>query len=171
MNIWIRKYGDPILRKICQPVEKIGKIEKHTFSQMAEVLFKNHALGIAAPQIGLPWRIIAVRTDGRLLHLVNPTILEKEGEDVLTEGCLSIPEVFIKVPRFQKIKVQGVDEKGEKITVKAEGMLARVLQHEIDHLNGVLIIDYATEKKKDKIKDKLEQLADYTKMLLKIKNK
>ncbi|HHF99019.1 MAG TPA: peptide deformylase [Candidatus Aerophobetes bacterium] len=171
MNTWIRKYGDPILRKICHPVEKIGKLEKQIFFQMAEVLFKSQALGIAAPQIGFSQRIIAVRTDGYLLQLANPFILEKEGESILTEGCLSIPEVFIKVPRFEKIKIQGLDETGKKRTVKVEGILARALQHEIDHLNGILIIDYATEKKKEKIMHRLNQIAEHTRMLLKIKNR
>ena len=171
MNIWIRKYGNPILRKVCQPVEKIGKMEKEVFSRMIRVLFDKGALGVAAPQIGLSRRLIAVRTDSYLLQMANPLILENKGEDILTEGCLSIPEVFIKVPRYKKIKVQGLNEKGEKIVIEAEGMLARALQHEIDHLNGALIIDYAAKKKKDKIKHRLEQLADHTKMILKFKNK
>ena len=171
MNVWIRKYGDPILRKVCQPVERIGKVEKRIFSQMAQILFEDYALGIAAPQVGLSRRIIAVRTDGYLLQLANPLILEREGETILTEGCLSIPEVFVKVPRFQKIKVMGIDETGKKRIIKAEGILARALQHEIDHLNGILIVDYATDKKRTKIKHRLDQLADYTRMLLRVKNK
>ncbi|MBC7189787.1 peptide deformylase [Candidatus Aerophobetes bacterium] len=171
MNIWIRKYGDPNMREVCKPVEKIGKLEKQIFYQLYEALFGNCALGIAAPQIGFPRRIIAVRMDGYFLQLANPFILEKEGKSILTEGCLSIPEVFIKVPRFEKIKIQAIDETGKKIKLEAEGMLARTLQHEIDHLNGTLIVDYATEKKKAKIMDKLNQIAQNTRMLLKIKSK
>jgi len=171
VSIRIRKYGDPILRQVCQPVKKIGGEEKDIFFHMKKILLERNALGIAAPQIGFPQRLIAVRFDGNLLQLANPFIIEEEGKSLLTEGCLSIPEIFVKVARSQKIKVEGVNEKGKKRIVKAEGILARALQHEIDHLNGVLIIDYATEKKKDKIKHKLEQLANYTQILLRLKNK
>ncbi len=170
MNIWLRKYGDPILRKVCQPVEKIGGEEKDIFFHMKRILLEKNALGIAAPQIGIPRRMLIVRIDGYLLQLANPVILEKNGRDILTEGCLSIPEIFIKVPRVKKVKVMGIDEKGKKKMIEIEGILARAIQHEIDHLNGILIVDYATPNKKEKIKKRLDNLAEHTKMVLRVKS-
>lgn len=171
MNVWLRRYGDPILRKVCEPVGKIGSEERDIFFYMSKILFEKNALGIAAPQIGISRRMVVVRTDGSLLQLANPSILNKKGEDILTEGCLSIPEVFIKVPRAKKVKLTGIDEKGKKSIIEADGILARALQHEIDHLNGILIVDYAEPGKKDKIKKRLRELAENTRMILKIKNK
>ena len=171
MSTQVRKYGDPILREICLPVEKVGGEEKDIFSHMSRLLFETQALGIAAPQIGISRRLIAVRFDGDLIQIANPVIAEGQGEGLLTEGCLSIPEIFVKVSRSRKIIIEGIDEKGKKRSIKIEGILARALQHEIDHLDGVLIIDHTDPKKKDKLRHKLEQIANYTQMVLRIKNK
>lgn len=171
MCIEIRKYGDPVLRDICQSVEKIELEEKNTFYYMKEILLTQDALGIAAPQIGMSQRMIAVKVDGDLIQLANPTITDGWGKKTLTEGCLSLPEVFVKVPRSRRVLVEGVDEKGRRREFEAEGMLARVIQHEVDHLNGTLIVDYATPRKKDKLRDKLNELAEHTKMILRVKNR
>lgn len=171
MSIRIRKYGDPILREVCRPVKKIGEGEKSIFSHMRGILFEIGALGVAAPQIGISQRLIAIRVDGNLIQLANPVIQDGWGKNVLTEGCLSIPEIFVKVSRSDRVMVEGVDERGKKREFEVEGIPARAIQHEIDHLNGTLIVDYATRKKKDRIKEKLEQLADYTRMVLRVKNK
>lgn len=171
MSTQIRKYGNPILREICQPVEEIGEEETDIFSSLKGILLEVGALGIAAPQVGVCQRIIAVRVDGNLIQLANPVITDGWGKSTLTEGCLSIPEVFVKVSRPNRIIVEGVDERGKKRGLEAEGILARAIQHEVDHLDGTLIVDYTPQEKKDKIKERLEELADYTKMVLRVKNR
>jgi len=138
---------------------------------MAKIMYENEGIGLAAPQVGVDKRIIIVHTDKGLLKLINPKILEKEGEDSLSEGCLSLPEIFVKVNRAERIKIEGLNEEGKSIKLKAEDFLARVIQHEIDHLNGVLIIDYATETRKEKIKDNLEKIANHTRMIFEVKNR
>lgn len=170
-NNLIRKYGDPILREVCKPVGKVSETERKIFTTMIELMDSNEGIGLAAPQIGISRRIIVAKFDSYLLKLIDPRIIEKKGEEILTEGCLSIPEVYIKVPRAKKIKVQALDEDGKTRVIQADGMLSRIIQHEVDHLNGILIIDYATEKEKDKIKNQLKRIKTHTKMILKVKNK
>lgn len=120
--------------------------------------------------MGFPQRLIAVRNDENIIQLANPVIIDRRGENVLTEECLSIPEVFVKVGRSQKIKLQGMDGEGNQKIIEAGGILARIFQHAIDHLNGILLVDYAKGEKKNKIKKKLEELVEYTRMILRIKN-
>ncbi|MCD6473030.1 peptide deformylase [Candidatus Aerophobetes bacterium] len=170
-NLKLHKYGDPILRKQAELVKKINPEEKELLSNMAKIMYKNEGIGLAAPQVGINKRIIIVHTDNGLLKLINPQILEKEGEDSLSEGCLSLPEIFVQVNRAKRIKVEGLNEEGKLIKLRAEDFLARVIQHEIDHLNGVLIIDYATETRKEKIRGNLEKIANHTKMIFEVKNR
>jgi len=170
-NLKLRKYGDPILRKQAEWVKKINFKEKELLSTMAKIMYENEGIGLAAPQVGVDKRIIIVHTDKGLLKLINPKVLEKEGEDSLSEGCLSLPEIFVKVNRAERIKIEGLNEEGKLIKLRAEDFLARVIQHEIDHLNGILIIDYATEARKEKIKDNLEKIANHTRMIFEVKNR
>jgi len=167
----IRKYGDPILRKKCQVVEEVGSAERNLILRMFTIMREHEGIGLAAPQVGIDRQIIAVDTGEELLDLINPRILERRGESSLTEGCLSLPEIFIPVKRPARITVEGVDRYGEKVRMKARGLLARVIQHEVDHLNGILIIDYADEKRIGKINYLLNDLANQSKMLIDIKNK
>ncbi|MEA1964906.1 MAG: peptide deformylase, partial [Candidatus Aerophobetes bacterium] len=109
--------------------------------------------------------------DKELLKLINPQILEEEGKDSLSEGCLSLPEIFVRVNRAKRIKIEGLNDEGKLIKLRAQDFLARIIQHEIDHLNGTLIIDYATEARKEKIKDNLEKIVNHTRMILEVKNR
>ncbi len=170
-DIRIRKYGDPILRREVRLVEKIGAEEKEILSDMAKIMYENEGVGLAAPQIGIDRRLIVVDTKKKLLKLINPKILEKEGKDSLSEGCLSLPEIFVRVNRAKKIAIEGLNENGEMVRLDAKDFFARVIQHEIDHLNGILIIDYATKERKERIKNDLEKLSNHTEILLKIKQR
>lgn len=138
----IKKFGEPVLKERAKPVRKIDKEIRKLIVSMVQTMEKNQGIGLAAPQIGILKRIIVLQADlknQRILVLVNPKILSKSrGTKKNEEGCLSFPNVFLEIKRAKEIEVEGVDITGKKIKIKAEGLLARVLQHEIDHLNGVL---------------------------------
>lgn len=156
----IRKYGDEILRKKSKEVENIdGKIEK-LINSMKETLIKVNGIGLAAVQVGVLKRIFVAydREKENFITLINPTILEKKEEEIDMEGCLSFPDIYFSITRAKKVVVKGINEKGKEVIVEGEGIMARCFQHEIDHLNGVLIIDYASEREKDFYKEKLNSL-------------
>ncbi len=170
-DLKLRKYGDPILREKARWVEKISSEERDLLFYMTKIMSENEGVGLAAPQVGIDKRIIIADTGKELLKLINPQILEEEGDDSLSEGCLSLPEIFIPVNRANKIKIEGLNENKKLINLTIEGFLARIIQHEIDHLNGVLIIDHASSIRKKKIKNNLEKIAEHTKMILEVKKK
>lgn len=167
-DLKLRKYGDPILRKKAKRVEKISYEERDLLSYMVKIMSENEGVGLAAPQIGMDKRIIIADMGKKLLKIINPQILEEEGGNSLSEGCLSLPEIFIPVNRANKIKIEGLNEDKKLLRLTIAGFLARIIQHEIDHLNGVLIIDYATLVKKEKIKNNLEKIANHTKMIFEV---
>jgi len=138
----IKKFNDPILRKKCQEVKQIDKKTKKFIVDMAQTMIKNQGVGLAAPQVGVSKKIIVVATDltgQRILEIINPKIIKKSKEsEIEEEGCLSFPGIFLKIKRAKEIEVEGMDIKGRKINLKAKGFLARVFQHEIDHLDGIL---------------------------------
>lgn len=138
----IKKYPDPILRQKCKSVGAVTPKEKQLFRDMLLTMRANSGIGLAAPQVGEPCRLIVCDVDGKIVKLANPEIVEVKGKGKMAEGCLSIPDITVELERPYNVIVKGLDEKGEDVEIKAEGLLARVLQHEIDHLNGKLIIDY-----------------------------
>ncbi len=148
----IRKYPDPILREKCKEIEKVGPRERKILAQMAETMYKAEGVGLAAPQVGINSQFIVVDVGEGLVKLVNPQILLKEGKSILEEGCLSLPGITVKMERAKKVKVKGWDEEGNRVEIEGKDLLAHALQHEIDHLQGVLIIDYTPE-----VKEKLEE--------------
>ncbi|MCS7185532.1 MAG: peptide deformylase [Armatimonadetes bacterium] len=138
--------GNPILRQKASPVGKITKAEKQIIDDMFETMGVNEGVGLAAPQIGIPKRIIVAQWEGEKYAIVNPKIEWRSDEMVIgTEGCLSIPGVQANVNRHLKIRVRGVDGEGKTVILEPEGWLARIFQHEIDHLDGILIIDRSDE--------------------------
>lgn len=138
----IRQYPDKLLRKQCQPIEKITEREIKLFRDMLFTMKHFCGIGLAAPQIGIAKKMIVVEMDNRIIKLVNPQIIDIRGIDSMAEGCLSVPDVTVDIKRPNEVVVQGLDEKAKTVEVRIEGLLARVVQHEIDHLNGKLIIDY-----------------------------
>ena len=155
-------YGNPVLRKKAKPVAEIAEAERQLAEQMLETLYNTgNGIGLAATQVGILKRLIIIdigEDDDETyepLVLFNPEILNVEGEVVAEEGCLSIPNVTAEVRRPEKVVVDGINIQGEPIRIEADGLLARVLQHEIDHLNGVLFIDRISGLKRQLLKDEL----------------
>lgn len=141
----IVKIGDDILRKVCRTQLNFDDRLHTILDDMAETMYKAEGVGLAAPQIGILRRYCVVDVGDGLLELINPVILETDGEQVGDEGCLSIPGEYGMVKRPEKITVRAQDRNGNTFTVTVEGFKARACCHEIDHLDGVLYID-KTEK-------------------------
>jgi len=156
----IRKYGDPVLRQKCEPVKEVTGEIKKLIDDMLETMHKNEGIGLAAPQVGVEKRIIIIDVGNGPLALVNPKITKKKGRDVLEEGCLSLPGIFVPVKRATKIIVEGLDKNGKKVIIEATYLAARAIQHEIDHLNGILIIDKISFFERRKLKDKLKKIKE-----------
>jgi peptide deformylase len=125
---------------------------------MARVMYHIGGIGLAANQVGIDKSMAVVDVGDGLYKLVNPRIVKKEGAQILEEGCLSVPGVFVKVKRAKKVEVKALDESGNPVTIKAEGLMACCLQQEIDHLNGKLIVDYASLLQRLKIKKTLAKI-------------
>ncbi len=155
-------YGNPVLRKRAKPVAEITEAERQLAVQMLETLYATgNGIGLAATQVGILKRLIIIDIGEddddtyEPLVLFNPEILRTEGDVVAEEGCLSIPNVTAEVRRPEKIVVAGMDIQGESVHIETDGLLARVLQHEIDHLNGVLFIDRISGLKRQLLRDEL----------------
>jgi len=138
----IKEYPDKILRKRCQPLGKVTESEVKIFERMTSTMKNFHGVGLAAPQIGICYKLIVADIGEGVVKLANPQVVKRKGKDKMVEGCLSLPETAVEVKRDYEIVVIGFNEKGKHIELKTKGLLARVLQHEIDHLKGRLIIDY-----------------------------
>lgn len=143
----IIKYPNPFLRKNSQEVKNPTNPKiKQLIADMTATLRAHEGLGLAAPQVGFGLRLCIVELENELFVLINPQIKKLSGGEVLMEeGCLSFPVKFLPIKRPRKIKVKALDANGEKQTIRAKGLLARAIQHEIDHLNGTLLVDRAKE--------------------------
>ena len=133
--------GHPVLKQISEPVEFVNKKIRQLLDDMAETMYKTDGVGLAAPQVNVSKRIIVLDDGNGLIEVVNPEIVKKEGAQIGLEGCLSVPELFGEVERYEKVEVHGLNRNNKKIKIKAEGFLARIFQHEIDHLNGILFVE------------------------------
>jgi peptide deformylase len=140
--------GDDVLRETARRVTKLGDNIDKLLNNMRDTMYANKGVGLAAPQIGISKRVIVVDVGEGLVELVNPEIVDAQGSQTGTEGCLSIPGVVGEVTRAERVKVSGLDRKGNNVEIDARGFFARALQHEIDHLNGILFIDKANNLKK-----------------------
>jgi peptide deformylase len=155
-------YGNPILAKRAEPVQKIDQELRDLAHNMVLTMHAAPGIGLAAPQVSVSKRLITVdlsvgERPEDLIILANPEILEKEGETYMEEGCLSVPGIEEKVSRPAKVKVKGLDLEGEEKFIEASGTLARVFCHEIDHINGRLFIQNLTPLKRALIKKKLKK--------------
>jgi peptide deformylase len=141
----IVKDPDPVLREVAKPVPKITPNILKLLKDMADTMYEAEGVGLAAPQIGILKRVIVmdVGDDHGLIELINPEVIEKEGEQFGPEGCLSIPGMTGDVRRAQRVKVKGLNRDGEEIVIEGTDLLARCILHEVDHLNGVLYTDLA----------------------------
>ena len=158
----IKNCFDPVLRKQCQVIKNIDE-ELVTLSEdMIETTLAAPGIGLAANQIGIPWRLfvvnMGVETDkNNLITLINPEITAMEGSELGEEGCLSIPDMIAEVNRATQIEVKAIDLNGKDVRFEAKGYLARALQHEMDHLNGVLFWDSLGKVKRDIMKRKFKK--------------
>jgi peptide deformylase len=155
----VRKYGDPSLRKSAVPISDVTPELRRIIADMTETMYDEVGIGLAAPQVGISLRLIVISDeDSRGVQaLLNPAIVERGGEVTGEEGCLSIPGVFAPVTRAAWVKVEARSVDGQPITINARGLRARVLQHEIDHLDGVLFIDRVDPMVRDRIKRKIKK--------------
>ena len=155
-------YPEKILRQQTEPITHIDEEIVELADHMAKTMYEAPGIGLAANQLGVPKRLlvadISPRTpESNLIVLANPEIIAAEGEIAIEEGCLSVPDCQAEVKRFEKITVRGLDLRGEEVEIEAEGLLAIVLQHEIDHLNGILFIDRISRLKREIFKRKLRK--------------
>jgi len=144
----IVELGDKVLKQKARKVPKITPNILKLLNNMAETMYKHNGAGLAAPQVGVSKRVIVVDIGEGLVELINPEILSCRGKEVDTEGCLSIPGIVGDVLRAYSVQVKGLDRAGQECVFEAEGLFARALQHEIDHLDGILYIDKATNIRK-----------------------
>jgi peptide deformylase len=158
----IRKYPDPVLRKQTDRVGSIDNAIQRLIDDMVETMHDAPGVGLAANQVGVPLQVAVIDLSTRedparrhpLLVIINPEILSMEGSIIEEEGCLSIPEYTETVKRAQKVKVRALDRNGTSVEIEAEGLLAKALQHEIDHLNGLLFVDRLSLLKRNIFKRK-----------------
>ena len=155
--------GEPILRKKTKPVEKVTQAERQLFDEMLKLMQKAQGVGLAANQAGIDMQMCVVCVGEKVLKLANPKILKKKGLDIFEEGCLSLPGIMIKVKRAQEIVCEALNENNELIQFEAQELLARAIQHEVDHLMGKMIIDYAPVWQKLALKEKIKELKNKSK--------
>jgi peptide deformylase len=157
-------YGDPVLREVAQPVAEIDQAIKNLVSDMVDTVKEAQGLGLAAPQVGVSQRIFivdlsAVDITEKLHVFINPEILATDGEVELEEGCLSFPGIYQKIVRPARVTVRATDIDGHRFEMTAEGLAARAILHEFDHLEGKLFIDYISPIAKTLLKGRLKKLS------------
>ncbi len=163
----IRNCLDPVLRKKCNLIQNINQDMVSLSEDMIETMYDARGIGLAANQVGITSRLIVVDLGFKEeahdpLIIVNPVITASEEEQIGQEGCLSIPEVYADVKRFQKIEIKGVDLNGKDVRMEAEGFMARAFQHEMDHLQGKLFWDMLSKVKRDMLKRKFKKILKET---------
>ena len=156
----ILRYPDPRLEKVAKPVERVDDAIRQLVRDMAETMYAAPGIGLAATQVDVHKRVIVLDTsDARdqLLVLINPEIVTREGEQECEEGCLSVPGVYDVVKRAEKVKVRALDGTGQPFELVAEGLLAVCIQHEMDHLEGKVFVEYLSRLKQARIRSKLQK--------------
>ena len=142
-ELQITTYPDPVLLKKASRVERVTPEIRAFTEEMLHAMREDNGVGLAAPQVGVSLRIIVVEANDKIHTLLNPQIIASEGTQTGAEGCLSLPRLYAEVTRAMRVTVTGTNARGKKITLTGEGLWARAMQHEIDHLDGVLFIDRA----------------------------
>ena len=145
----LKIYPDSVLRHVCEPVERFDSELRDLVYEMLVLMRENNGIGLAAPQAGIRKRLFVCELESRSLCIVNPKIKNGKGQSEMVEGCLSLPGVHVRVARNKKLLVRGYDLKGRRTRFKLSNLWARAAQHELDHLNGVLICDYGEDLRLD----------------------
>lgn len=159
-NLTILHFPDERLRTIAKPVEHVDDALRALIDDMFETMYDAPGIGLAATQVNVHKRLVVIDVSeekNEPLVFINPEILEKEGEEEMDEGCLSVPGIYEKVQRADHIKVRALDRNGEPFELETGGLLAVCIQHEIDHLDGKLFVDYLSSLKRQRIRKKLEK--------------
>ncbi len=158
-------YPDPRLRTAAKPVEQVDDELRALIDDMFETMYDAPGIGLAATQVDVHKRLlvcdVSEERDAPLVF-INPELVETEGEEEMDEGCLSVPGIYETVQRAERIKVRALDRNGEEFEMDADGLLAVCIQHEMDHLEGKLFVDYLSEMKRQRIKKKLQKLRRHT---------
>ena len=155
----LRFYGDPCLRKPAQRVKTVGPAERLIIHEMAQAMYEFEGSGLAAPQVGIDQQIFVADVGEGPFAVTNPEFLIKSSQEtVLDEGCLSLPKIRVNVSRPEVVRVRYLDETGRQVERDLSGLMAKVFQHESDHLNGRMIIDHASKEEKAKYKAQLADL-------------
>ena len=160
----VRKYGDPVLRSRALEVDRFDERLAEEVRRMGSVMHDSLGIGLAATQVGVMHRVLVYRVeqDAAVAALINPVIewASEDEQEIMDEGCLSLPGVLVEVERPVHVRVRGVDERGDGLLIEASGLEARVIQHEIDHLDGVLILDRTPrDQRKQAMKELRERLS------------
>ena len=158
----ILHFPDPRLRTKAQPVGKVDESIRRVVDDMLETMYAAPGIGLAATQVNVPWRLLVLdvsedRSAPRCF--INPQIVARDGDEEMEEGCLSVPGVYDRVRRAERIRVRALDRDGQPFELDADGLLAVCIQHEIDHLDGKLFVDYLSTLKRQRIRKKLEKEA------------
>lgn len=159
-RLTILRYPDQRLRRKAEPVEEVTDDIRQLAEDMLETMYDAPGIGLAATQVNVAKRVLVIdvsedRSDPRVF--INPEIVDQSGEEIMEEGCLSVPGIFAEVKRADWVRVRALNEKGESFEQEADGLLAVCIQHEIDHLNGKLFVDYLSEVKRRMVRKRLEK--------------
>ena len=155
-------YPDPRLRTVAKPVKTVDERIQTLIKDMIETMHDANGIGLAATQVNVHEQVIVMQIPEDTEEprvLINPKIIEKDGETIYDEGCLSVPEYYAPVKRAETIKITALDEQGEIYELEADGLLAICIQHEMDHLQGKVFVDYLSRLKQDRVRKKLSKLS------------
>ncbi len=161
----ILRYPDPRLHRKATQVTKVDDAIRKLIADMAETMYEAPGIGLAATQVDVHKRVVVIDVSedkSKLFAFINPEILDRSGEQVCEEGCLSVPGIYEKVTRSERVKVRALDPQGEPFTLEAEGLLAVCIQHEIDHLDGKVFVEHLSQLKQSRIKARLAKQARIT---------
>ena len=156
----ILHYPDPRLHKVAQPVAEVDAELRRLIDDMAETMYAAPGIGLAATQVNVHKQVVVIDTSeekNRLMVFVNPRIVERDGVQDYEEGCLSVPGIYETVRRAERVKVEALDRDGKPFTLEADGLLAVCIQHELDHLQGKVFVEYLSQLKQGRIKNKLKK--------------
>ena len=159
----IKEYPEKVLSQKAAPISEINKAVQRLIDDMIETMYAAPGIGLAAPQVGVSGRLIVIDVSIReeektpLIVLINPEIVNAQGEIESEEGCLSLPDYNTMVKRSERIAVRGLNREGKAVEIEAEGLLSRAFQHEIDHLNGILLIDRISSIKREFFKKRFQK--------------
>ncbi|NML26324.1 peptide deformylase [Zoogloea dura] len=161
----ILRYPDPRLHTRATPVQKVDDEIRRLIADMAETMYEAPGIGLAATQVNVHKRVVVIDVSedkSALLALINPEIIARSGEQICEEGCLSVPGIYDKVTRSETVRVRALNAQGESFELDAEGLLAVCVQHELDHLDGKVFVEYLSQLKQTRIKGKLAKKSRIT---------